>query len=284
MIALAPPLRARGLVVAAGAVLAAVRLGGGLPGDRGEEAGAQPPVVGADVGEADRRPLRGAEDDVCRLGRGPLDRREGLRVEAELERVLRLRRAGELRVEHLVGVRAELGGPLDPLEEVRDPSPLAEDEHGLVDVGGALPQRLLGAPRGGVEVAVVAEPELDHVVAGGAQRAQVRGLVLLALAHDQLGVRVGVVGLLPLAERDLELERGQVLAAGEAGEVGGGEAQAVRGGSHRSSSPPGVPDLTPRRGRATDRPDESAGAILRSDALACTLTAWTRSAASTAAR
>ena len=169
--------------------------------DRVEEPRPDAPVVGGHVGEPKRLALLRPEHDVRRVGLDPLDPRDRLAVEAELQRVRRLRPPRELRVEHLVGVVAERGRPLDPLEEVRDPAPAVEHERRLVDVGGPGAHRLGGARRGLLEVALLAEPDLDDLVPGVAQRLQEGGLVLVALAREQLAVGGREVRLLDLLER-----------------------------------------------------------------------------------
>jgi hypothetical protein len=172
------------------------------------------------AGEAERHALPGAELDVEALGQPPLDPPELLGVEAELEHVRGLGRARELRVHGLVrAVRL-------PLEEVREPAPAAVREVRLVDdvrlCGG---DGLLGEPLclDGVEVGVVAGGEVDDRPALGREAREVRRLVLVALAADEVAVRVVHVRPLELAALHAELEVRQV-RAGEVGrEVGRGE-------------------------------------------------------------
>ena len=112
-------------VVAERAVVARVGAGRG-PGRHGRaEALAHPPEVRRHVGQADRDALAGAEDDVGQVGGELLRVRERLAIEGELERVLRPRMPGQLRVQHLVAPGPQRGGPLDPLQEIRDPAPAA---------------------------------------------------------------------------------------------------------------------------------------------------------------
>ena len=217
----APPLLADRLEVADGAVVARVRLGRRPVRDRLEKPIADTPVVRGQVGKPERLALVRPEHDVRRLRLEPLDPRDHLRVEAELERMLGLRPPCELRIEYLVGEVAERGRSVDALEEVGEAAPSVEHEHRLVDVGRPVAHRLLGAPRRGLEVAVLPEPDRDDLVPGVEQRLEVGGLVLRALLLEQLAVRVGVVRLLDLPERRLQLELRQVLAGNEPAEVGG---------------------------------------------------------------
>ena len=152
------PVLARLPEVAERAVMARVGTRRGPARHGRAEALAHAPEVGGHVGQADRDALAGAEDDVGQVGREPLCLREGLAVEGELERVLRSWMPRQLRVEHLVAPVAERGGPLDPLQEVRDPAPALREEDGLVDVVGARPHRLHGAPGPFLEVARGAQP------------------------------------------------------------------------------------------------------------------------------
>ena len=172
--------------------------------------------------------------------------RELLVVEAELEDVGRLRVPRELRVERLVAPRAERRRRLDAQQEVGDPAPAAVDEDALVDDVGAAAERLLGRGDALVPVAV---GDLDrNVPAFGAELLEVGALVLLALALDQLGLRVATfraVGVSLAAAR-----RRQVLAREEAAQVGRREQQRSVATLHRdglSRSAPGVdlPASTP---------------------------------------
>ena len=85
--------------------------------DRVEEPPLQPPVVGDVVVGPEGLALAEPVDDVHRLRLAPLDPRDLLGVEAELEHVRRPRAARELRVDDLVAaVRLAL-------EEVGEPAP-----------------------------------------------------------------------------------------------------------------------------------------------------------------
>ena len=175
-------------------------------GDELLEAPADAPVVGVEVGDAERLAGAGAEQHVHPLRWAALDARELLGVEAELEDVVRLRVPRELGVGGLVGaVRL-------PLEEVGDPAPAAVLKAGLVDdVGGRLADGSFGLGRVGW---------LLDALPFGFEPVEVGLLVLLALAADQLGLRV-------VAERarDGELERGEMLAREIIVETGGRKGQ-----------------------------------------------------------
>ena len=164
-----------------------VRVGLRRVGDPVEEAAADAPVVGVEVGDAKARALVRAEDDVHAVGQAALDTADLLAVEGELEQEVRLRRAGELRVGDLVGaVRL-------PLEEVGDPAPAGGvEEDGLVDDVGAVAHRLLGGGGRGLPVAV--ELDAGDVEAVGLERGEVGSLMLLALAADEVALRVVALG------------------------------------------------------------------------------------------
>ena len=143
------------------------------------------------------------------LRQPPLDPPELLGVEAELEHVRRLGRARELRVDGLVrAVRLAL-------EEVREPAPGAVGEVRLVDdlrLAGA--NRLLGEPPRlvGVEALVVVGRDADDRAPVGDEPREVRSLVLVALAADEVAVRVVHVRPLELAALHLQVQVRQVRA------------------------------------------------------------------------
>ena len=157
------------------------------------------PVVRVVVARAELLALAEAVVECIAAGAAPGDPLDLLGVEAELEHVLRLRRPRELRVDDLV--RA-VGLALD---EVGAPAPAVVLERRLVDDVGPVAQRLLRRAHRDVPVAV--ERDLDDVAPGSAKRLEVRGLVLLALPADEVGVRADPVRLVELAARDRELER-----------------------------------------------------------------------------
>ncbi len=109
------------------------RVGRRLRGEPAQEALAHAPVVGTEVDGPERLALARAEQHVHPLRLAPLDARDLLGVEAELEDVRRLRVPRELRVGDLVAPRAEVGRRVDALEEVREPAPAAVEQDGLVD-------------------------------------------------------------------------------------------------------------------------------------------------------
>ena len=214
-----------------------VRLGLGL--ERAEEPLARAPEVGHVLGGAERLALPGAELDVEALRQLPLDPPELLGVEAELEHVRRLGRARELRVDGLVrAVRLAL-------EEVREPAPGAVGEVRLVDdlrLAGA--NRLLGEPPRlvGVEALVVVGRDADDRAPLGDEPREVRRLVLVTLAADEVAVRVVDVRPLELAALHLQVQVRQVRAGEVRREVGGREEQrAVSRESHHSEYQLGGP-------------------------------------------
>ena len=151
--------------------------------------------------------------NVLRLA--PLDERELLVVEEELEDVGGLRGARELRVERLVGAVRLLH------QEVGDAAPAVAREDGLVDdvrLAGA--DRVGGGACGSVVVAV-GVGELEDGEPLRAEALEVGPLVLEPLAKDQLRLLVLDVGPLDLPARVRERERRQVLAGQERRDVGG---------------------------------------------------------------
>ena len=126
------------------AVVDRVRVGRLPVLDRVEEPRPQPAVVGEEVVRPEALALAEPVDDVHRVRPAPLNPRELLGVEAELEHVSRLGPARELGVDDLVpAVRL-------PLEKVREPAPAPVDERRLVDDRRAVTNRLLGRGSRGV--------------------------------------------------------------------------------------------------------------------------------------
>ena len=203
-----------------------VRLGRRRVGDELLEPRADAPVVRGELPRAERRLLAGAEEDVDPLRLAALDPRELLVVVEELEDVRGLGRAGELRVERLVGaVRL-------PQQEVGDAAPALAREDALVDhVRLARTDRVGGRPRGALVVAArILDLEHRHPVRSEAL--EVGALVLEPLPEDQLGLLVLDLGPLDLATRVRERERRQVLAGEEGRDIGGREVEPVGGDVH----------------------------------------------------
>ena len=177
------------LEVADRAVVDRQRLGRRRVGDEALEPRADAPVVGAELVRAERRLLARAEQHVNRVRLAPLEPRELLVVEEQLEDVRRLRRARELRVERLVAPGAEIGRLLDAEQEVGEPAPAAIREDALEDDVDAVSHRL---DRLGLRLVPAAQLELDlaDVPELRAQRLRVGALVLVALALDQVRVLV----------------------------------------------------------------------------------------------
>ena len=185
-----------------------------------EEAAADAPVVGVEVADAVARALVRAEDDVHTVGQAALDAADLLAVEGELEQEVRLGRAGELRVGDLVGAVSL------PLEEIRDPAPAGGvEEDCLVDDVGAVAHRLFGGGRRALPVIVELDP--GDGVAGRLESGEVRGLVLLALAADEVTLCVFALDSRKPPARYGQLERRQVLALEEVIRVRGRESEAA---------------------------------------------------------
>jgi len=102
----------------------------------------------------------------------------------------------------------------------------------FVDAG---PDRLLGPARRAIPVEVGLEQDLGDGLALGAQAREVRRLVLAPLAKDELSLIVYEARLLELAARDLQRERGHVLAAEEPRDIGGRKEEATVSELHRVS-------------------------------------------------
>ena len=212
---LVPARVADGLEVADRAVVDRVRLGRRRVGDEALEPRADAPVVGGELDRAEGLLLARAEQDVNVLRLAPLDERELLVVEEELEDVGGLRGARELGVERLVGAVRLLH------QEVGDAAPAVAREDGLVDhvrLAGA--DRVGGGACGSVVVAV-GVGELEDGEPLRAEALEVGALVLEPLAKDQLRLLVLDVGPLDLPTRVRERERRQVLAGQERRDVGG---------------------------------------------------------------
>jgi len=153
------------------------------------------------VGGAEGLALPGAELDVEVLRKTPLNPPELLGVEAELEHVRRLGGTGELRVDDLVAAVRHA------LEEVGEPAPGAVGEVGLVDdvrLGRA--NRLFRESAGlvGVEPLVVVGGNAHDRASLRLEPSQIRGLVLVALAADEVAMGVVHVRSLELAALNLE--------------------------------------------------------------------------------
>ncbi len=131
------------LEVADAAVVDGVGLGRRRVGDEALEPRADAPVVGGELAGPEGRLLAVAEEDVDVLGLAPLDARELLVVEEELEDVGGLRGARELGVERLVGAVRLLH------QEVGDAAPAVVGEDALVDDVGLAGANRVGGGEGG---------------------------------------------------------------------------------------------------------------------------------------
>ena len=207
------------LEVADVAMRARPRLGRRRVRDELLEPPADAAEVRAELVGLERRDLPGAQHDMHERRAQPLDARDLLGVEAELEDVVRLRRARELRVVDLVGVRPERGRRVDAHQEVRVSGPAGRvEEGGLVDDLSAVPHFLMCFGRRSFDVPApvgILDVDRDNVAAAGDEVRDVGSLVLGPLALDQVALRVVDVRPLPLAARNLKLEHGQVLALEE---------------------------------------------------------------------
>ncbi len=222
------------------------RRGGTCPAlDRREQPLARAPEERDEVRRPQRRALARAELDVDVLGQPTLDPLELLGVEAELDRVERLRGARELRVDGLVRAVGQ------PHEEVGEPAPRAVREVGLVDdVGFRAPDGLLGraASLVGVEVLVVVGLEAQDAEPVRLKPREVRSLVLVPLPHDDLPVRVDDVRPRELAPLNAQLELRQVRAGEMVRQIGRREPKrAVIRESHHLEYPPRRCEVRPEK-------------------------------------
>ncbi len=154
--------------------------------------------------------------------RDALEALDLLGVRAHLEEGGGLHPAGELGVGDLVGPGAEVRArALDLQEEVGVAAPAAVEERGLVDDVGTGPHGGEGLGLGGGERGdgVAGHGDLDDGPALGDQPFDVLGLVLAAAARQHVEHGVVTLRAVALAAGGGQLELGEVLARGEAGEV-----------------------------------------------------------------
>ena len=227
VVVLVPPLLAEREEVAQPAVLDRVRVGLLAVLDSVEEAAAEAPVEGEVVVGQEALELAGAGDDVHVLGHAALDTSDLLGVEAELEDVRGPRVARELRVERLVGA-VRLAH-----DEVGEPTPGAVNEDGLVDDLATVAHRLLGLGGGDVPANLPGHRDAENITAVLDQPLKISRLVLIALAANQISVRVRAIWLLDLALSNLDLQRREVCAGKETIEVRGRERGVCADGTHR---------------------------------------------------
>src|SRR2546422_2526961 len=226
-VAASPPLVADFAELAERAVLDRVWLRRVALGERRHEATAHPAIVGRVVVAAQRSTLADSQQDVHGLGRHALDGLDGFAVETELEHVRRLLGPRQLGVDRLVTPGAERRQTLDSLQEIRAASPVAPNEGRLVDDLDAGAHGLDGRSCPGLEVPNVSGPDVDDLAAFAPQVREIGGLVLLALAAEQLAVLVGDMRPRALPARDLARKGRQVLALDVVVRIGGGEKEAI---------------------------------------------------------
>src|SRR5438552_10407682 len=123
----APPILTDAVKLAQCAVFDRIRFARARRSNCRFEARAHAPVVGSEIVVAQRALLADAKEYVDVLGPRPLNRRDAVAVEAELQNVGRLLGAGELRIERLVAPRAEFRFLICSNPEVGTPSPLTVD-------------------------------------------------------------------------------------------------------------------------------------------------------------
>lgn len=157
------------------------------------------------------------EHEVRRVRHQLLRPRQKIGVEAELDQRAGFRLARELRVDNLVRPGPERARPLHADEEVREPCPFPVRERGLVHSWSARAER---RERGGNAVGRRAVRDLHDVDPLVSQRAQVRPLVLHAAGSQQLRRRVVTDGTRESSGGRGGVERRQVRALEEPGDVG----------------------------------------------------------------
>ena len=122
-------------------------------------------------------------------------------------------------------------------------APAAVEERGLVDHVGAGPHRGEGLGLGGGELGdgVAGHGDLDDGLALGDQPFDVLGLVLLTAGGEHVEHGVVALGAVAFAAGGRQLELGEVLARGEAGEVARAERErSIVEKVHGCPTPPGT--------------------------------------------
>jgi hypothetical protein len=191
------------------------------------------------------------------LGRRALHLGEQVGVERELQHVLRVRPALELRVRHLVGPGPERRGPLDPFEKVA-PSAPAPSRQGTLEDDVCRPlEGDAGCGHALRERDAVAR-DLDDRPTLCPQPRKMASLVGVAVTLEE-----GGVGAVLGRGGSATVEPGKVERRGGGGppaphQVGGGETDTPLVTLHRSA----LPDAPPPRGPARPRPGDSPAAPL----------------------
>lgn len=176
---------------------------------------------------AQRAPLADAEEHVHLLGGDTLELADRLAVEAELHHVGRLLGSRKLGVHRLVAPGAERGRAIDSLEEVGPAAPVAVHERCLVDDLGAGAHGLHGRACPGLEVPGVRRDDLDDLPPLLPESGQVRRLVLLPFAAQQLVLLAGKVGARTRAPGDVERQPREMRALDVVVQIRGREGQAA---------------------------------------------------------
>jgi hypothetical protein len=223
----------------------AVRYGLGVGGDRGSgDHGLEPPsyatMEGGEAREVDRLNLAGPQNDMRVARVEPLDLGEHPVVEAQLMDHGGLDLPGELGVQHLVRVSAEVRLGVDTPQEVSAALPAAIEElrlveqrraaaHGGCGLACALLKRLARVGSGAVG------GQVDVSAARVAQPSELLSLMPLTPLADEVSVWIiGRPRLRTLTAGDGEALLGQVLACEVIRKVGRGEDQrAVGQGEHQ---------------------------------------------------
>ena len=197
-------------------------------------------VVRGEVFDAKRDALTAAEYEVHRYWRDALETMEMIAVVGELEDVMSLYGACELRIDDLVTPRrAEArGGKLDAFEEIRVAVPEAVEEGRLVNVVRATLHGRDGLLFSSAQC-VDAPRRLfdgDDTLAGGAQRLDVGVFAFVAFFAEQCSHR----GRRPRGKRRHRaglygsVEPGGVIAANELRQIAGGKNEVRAGWTHRT--------------------------------------------------
>ncbi len=159
-----------------------------------------------------------------KLGCRSLNLGQEIGIENQLQHMLGVRTALQLRVGHLVAKRSECRGSLDAFQEIRPAAPVARQECALKDNVRTSTQR---RARGLGVVGKLAPRDLHHVSARRVELGQMRGFVGVALLLQKRGVFAVFTWRRPVAAHVRQIEGGCVHAPHKAHEVRGGQEDAA---------------------------------------------------------
>ncbi len=176
-----------------------------------------PGVCGV-VGQPETGPFTVAKLDMRGLGSDTLEIGQQIRIEHELEQVLRIGLSLELGVGDLVAPVAQVRGPLDPFEEVGPPAPGPAMKRRLKDDIGTGGERLPGLCQAGVERKPLAR-HFHDAASRGLQSVEMRRLVRIPHLLEKLRLLVICPRLRTMHLDPGEIERRRMGTAGEPHQV-----------------------------------------------------------------